>query len=111
MIDGLIGGKLHGKPMERTSKSGNAYVTCIVRVATEADPLFVSVIAFDKATCAALLALDAGDSVALSGTLTPKVYVPNSGGEARPALDMVAQAVLTAYHVTRKRKAVAESAA
>lgn len=107
MIDALITGKLYGKPKARTGQSGKPFVTCMVRVAMDADPLFVSVIAFDKATCAALLALDDGDSVALSGSLTPKVYRPKDGGEARPALDMVAHAVLTAYHVRRKRQTVA----
>lgn len=108
MIDALVAGKLHGKPIERTGNSGKTFVTCMVRVATEADPLFVSAIAFDADTCRALLALDDKDSVALSGSLTPKVYQPKDGSPARPALDMVAQGVLTAYHVTRKRKAVAE---
>lgn len=106
MIDGLIAGKLHGKPKERASNNGKPFVTCMVRVATDADSLFVSVIAFNEDTCRALLALEDGDSVALSGSLTPKVYQPKNGGEARPALDMVAHAVLTAYHVRRKRQAV-----
>jgi len=53
----------------------------------------------------ALLALDDGDSISLAGTLTPKVW-EDKNGATRPALDMVAHAVLTAYHVTRKRKAV-----
>lgn len=111
MIDGLIAGKLHGKPEQRTSKSGNAFVTCMVRVATEADPLFVSVIAFDKTACTALFALDAGDTVALSGSLTPKVYQPKDGSPARPALDMVASAVLTPYHIKRKRQAAESQSA
>lgn len=54
--------------------------------------------------CAALLALQEGDSVSLSGVLTPKVWTHN--GEARASLDMVAHAALTAYHVNRKRQAV-----
>lgn len=106
MIDALIAGKLHGKPKERTRNNGKPFVTCMVRVATDADPLFVSAIAFNADTCRALLDLDDGDSVALSGSLTPKVFQPKNGGEARPALDMVAHAVLTAYHVRRKRQAV-----
>jgi hypothetical protein len=105
MIDALIAGKLHGKPTQRTGQSGKPFVTCTVRVATEGDPLFASVIAFDPATCAALLALDNGDSVAMSGSLTPKVWTKD--GKARPSLDMVAHAVLTPYHVTRKRRAMA----
>ena len=43
--------------------------------------------------------------MALSGTLTPKVWTDRNG-EIHPGLDMVAAAVLTAYHVRRKRRAV-----
>lgn len=50
-----------------------------------------------------LLALADGDSVALTGTLTPKVWL-DKRGEARPALDMVAHAALTPYQVIRKRQ-------
>ncbi len=105
MIDALIAGKLHGKPTPRTGQAGKPFVTCTVRVATETDALFVSVIAFVATAQAALLALDDGDSVALSGSLTPKVWTKD--GKARPSLDMVAHAVLTPYHVTRKRRAMA----
>ena len=106
MIDGLIGGKLYGKPAQRTGQSGKPFVTCKVRTPTTAgDALFVNVITFSQSVGAALLALDDGDSVSLSGALTPKVWTsPN--GEPRPVLDMVAHAITTAFHVTRKRKAV-----
>ena len=79
------------------------FVTAKVRVSVTAEEsLFVSVITFSQTIIPALLALDAGDSVSLSGTLTPKVW------DGKPALDLVAHGILTAYHVTRKRKAVAE---
>ena len=111
MIDGIVAGKLHGKAKERTGNSGKPFVTCMVRVATEADPLFVSAIAFDADVCRALLALDDKDTVALSGSLTPKTYVPKDGSPARPALDMVASAVLTPYHIKRKRLAAESQSA
>ena len=47
-----------------------------------------------------------GDSVALAGELKPKVWVDKEG-TARPAIDLVAHALLTAYHVSRKRRVVA----
>jgi hypothetical protein len=106
MIDALVAGKLTGKPRQRAGPSGKTFFTARVRVATEADAVFVSAIAFDKVTCDALLAMDDGDSVALSGSLTPKVFQPKDGGEARPALDLVAHGALTAYHLTRKRRAM-----
>jgi hypothetical protein len=106
MIDGLIGGKLHGKPAQRKSSKGNIYFTAKVRAAAgDGEALFVNVITFVEDVGTALLALDDGDSVSLSGALTPKVWTPPDG-EPRPALDMVAHAVTTAYQVTRKRQAI-----
>jgi hypothetical protein len=52
-----------------------------------------------------MLALGDGDSVALAGSLTPKVWTDKEGNH-RPAVDLVAHKLLTAYHVTRKRNAV-----
>ena len=106
MIDALIGGKLHGKPAQRTGASGKPFVTCKVRTPlADGESLFINAIAFDKAVGAALMALDEGDSVSLSGALTPKVWTDRNG-EARPSLDLVAHACLTPYHVTRKRAAM-----
>jgi single-stranded DNA-binding protein len=106
MIDGLISGKVYGGAQSRTGQSGKGFVTVKVRAAGgDGESLFVNVIAFGDAPKSALLALNDGDSVSLAGTLTPKVWT-GKGGAARPALDMVAHAVLSAYHVQRKRKAV-----
>jgi single-stranded DNA-binding protein len=107
MIDALIAGKLYGQPAQRTGKSGKPFAVAKVRCAAgDGESLFVNVIAFDDDTCTALLALGDGDSVALAGALTPKVWTDKQGN-TRPTLDIVAAQVLTPYHVTRKRKAVA----
>ena len=106
MIDALISGKLYGQPTERTSKSGKPFALAKVRAAGgDGESLFVNVIAFDAAPCTALLALGDGDSVAISGSLTPKTWTDKEGN-TRPALDLVAHQVLTTYHVTRKRTAM-----
>ena len=105
MIEALISGKLLGQPSEKMAKTGKPFVTAKVRVhAGEAD-VFVNVIAFSESACAALLALESGDAVSLTGSLTPKAWTDREG-VVRPALDLVASQVLTAYHVARKRKAV-----
>lgn len=105
MIEALIAGKLQGPPSEKMAKTGKPFVTAKVRVhAGEAD-VFVNVIAFNELACAALLALESGDAVALAGSLTPKAWTDREG-VVRPALDLVASQVLTAYHVARKRKAI-----
>jgi len=78
--------------VQRTgTASGKPFTTAKVRVATgDGESLFVNVICFDSTTCHALLALAEGDSVAMSGQLTPKVWIDKAGAP-----------------VTRKRKAVA----
>lgn len=108
MIDALIAGKLHGQPAQRTSKTGKPFVTAKVRTHVGDADVFVNVITFSETSKAALLALSDGDSVALSGALKPSAWTDREGN-ARPSLDMTVSAVLTAYHVTKKRKAIAES--
>ena len=106
MMDALIAGRVHGQPTARTGKSGKPFAVAKVRAAGgDGEALFVSVIAFDDAPRNALLALGDGDSVALSGSLTPKVWTDRDGN-TRPSPDLVAHQVLTSYHVTRKRAAV-----
>ena len=106
MIDALTAGRVHGQPAKHTGKSEKSFALAKVRAAAgDGEALFVSVIAFDDAPCKALMALGDGDSVALSGSLTPKVWTDRDGN-TRPSLDLVAHQVLTSYHVTRKRAAV-----
>ena len=108
MIDALIQGTLYKVPQARTASNGRRFATATVRTALkDGSTIFVSVIAFAESAVTALLALEDGDAAALVGELTPKVYMPRDGGEPRPSLDLVAHKVLTEYHVTRKRKAVA----
>lgn len=107
MIDALIAGKIYGQPVQRTgSASGKPFVTAKVRTAAgDGEGIFINVICFDADTCHALLALGDGDSVAMAGTLTPKVWT-DKAGIAKPAIDLVCQHLVTAYHVQRKRRAV-----
>ena len=62
-------------------------------------------ITFDDIVKDALQLLDDGDSVALTGALTPKVWTDKQGN-VKPALDLVAHAVLTTYHADDKRRAM-----
>jgi single-stranded DNA-binding protein len=106
VIEALIAGKLFRNAEERVTQSGKSFVRAKVRVATaDNDSVFVSVVAFSDSAKAALLALADGDAVALAGSLTAKVWTDRDGN-AKPALDMIAAQVLTAYHVRRKRAAV-----
>ncbi|WP_084150855.1 single-stranded DNA-binding protein [Azohydromonas australica] len=111
MIEGLVAGKVYGRPEQRTgTNSGRPFVTAKVRAATSGgEVLFVNVLAFDATAQAALLALSDGDAVSVAGTLTPKVWTDREG-QARPSLDMVASQVLSAYQVKRKRDTVGAAA-
>ena len=95
MIDGLVAGRLYGEAERRTDKAGKAYSLAKVRAATaEGEVLFVNVIAFDDDLCTSLHRLHDGDSVALSGSLNPRVWTDKQGN-ARPALDMVAHRLIS----------------
>ena len=109
MIDCLIQGKLFAAPTERTSKAGKPFVTAKMRAAAgDGESLFVNVIAFEQAAVAALLALDAGDSLAVAGSLTPKVWTDKATGEPRAGLDMQAHQVLSMYQLQKKRQQAQE---
>lgn len=110
MIEALITGKLHQRAEERTSRGGQPFVTAKVRTAAgEAESLFVNVVAFSESAGAALLALEAGDSLALAGTLKPGAWIDRDGN-ARPSLDLVAAQVMTLYGLKRRRAAAAGAA-
>lgn len=103
MIDGLIAGKVHGQPTQKTSKTGKGFVTTKVRAHAGDGDVFVNVIAFSDTAQDALLGLGDGDAVSLAGTLKPSAWMDRDG-KPRPGLDMVASAVLTVYHIQKKRK-------
>jgi len=106
MIDGLVAGRLHSAPGERMDKAGRAFVVAkVLASASEGENLIVNVIAFDKAVCTALLALRDGDSIALAGSLTPRVWTDKQGN-TRPSLDMVANGFLTAHSAAQSRDAL-----
>lgn len=97
MIDGLVSGRMMGAAEQRQGKNATQFAVAKVRAtAGDGDAVVVNVIAFAPEACAALLALDDGDAVALAGALTPKVW-SDKQGNTKPALDMVASRVLTAY--------------
>lgn len=109
MIDALVGGRLYAKPEERTSRNGNAFVTAKLLVSIGEERVFCNVIAFDQAACVALLALGEGESASIAGELRPKLYEA-SDGMTRLSLDCTAHAVITTYHVQRKRRGIAAHA-
>jgi single-stranded DNA-binding protein len=110
MIEGLITGTLVGLAEQRQGKNDTSFVLAKVKASPgEGESLIVNVIAFAAEAGAALLALDEGDALALSGALTPKVWTDKQGN-TRPALDLVASQVQTVYQVARKRAALGGAA-
>ena len=105
MIDSLVHGRVVGAMTQRIAKNGTTFVTGKVRVVTrDAEPIYANVISFSATVVTALLALGDGDSVALSGELTPKIWTTKEG-VARVSFDLFAHAVLSPYDVKRRRKA------
>jgi single-stranded DNA-binding protein len=97
MIDGLVAGRLYGDSEQRTDKAGKPFTVAKVRANTaDGELLFVNVIAFEAGVCAAIHRLRDGDSLALSGSITPRVWTDKQGN-TRPALDMVAHRLLALH--------------
>jgi len=103
MIDGLVSGRIFGTPENRTGRKESRYVSARIIVTTEQHKITAHVIAFDEEAQHALLALEDGDAVCVAGTLTPKLH-EDKNGTIKPALDVIAHAVLSAYHVRHKRQ-------
>ena len=92
-----------GEASRRVDKAGRGYIVARVLARNRADEEFiVNVIAFDEAAGKALLALRDGESLSLSGGLTPKVWTDKQG-IVRPSLDMVATHVLSAQQAAGKQ--------
>ena len=97
MIDALIAGRLYGCAEERAGQAGSVYVTCKVKVTTEdGDTILCNVITFQDHVRHHLLQLNDGESLSLSGALTPKIWTDKQG-KTRPAIDLIAHAVLTVH--------------
>ena len=107
-IDALLNGKLMNQPTQRTSKNGNPFTTCRIRVAGagagESDSLLVNCIAFAEPAQAALMSLDVGEAIAVAGALKVGVWQANDGA-TKPSLDVTVSRVLTPYAIAKRRKA------
>lgn len=103
MIDALITAKLFKKAEARQSKNGNTFVTAKLTMAdADQQRQFVNLIAFREPVCGALLALDAGDSLAVAGALKVSAW-SDKNGETRISYDVTAENITTLYAVRKKR--------
>lgn len=103
MLTVLASGTLVRDPQQRTSAAGKAFATALMRCpAEDAEPTLLSLIAFSEAAVRALLALQQGDALAVAGRA--KLTSWERDGEQRHGLSVVADQVLTAYHVEKRRR-------
>lgn len=107
MFDALLAGKVFGTPKQGTSKNGNAYATAKMRAPTgnEGETLFCNIITFSESGVQTLMALGDGDAVAVAGAVKLGSYQAKDG-QTRISVDVTAHQVLTAYHVSKKRKTI-----
>lgn len=104
MLSVLISGTLIRDPQTRTSQNGNAYTTALIRVPTNEEPALVSVIAFGE-LAESLAGLRKGDSVSVTGSGHISLYEDRNSGEPKASLALTAAGILTAYEVSKRRKA------
>lgn len=109
MFDVLLQGKLRAAPDVRTSRNGNAFATFRLSVPTGKDGGYMqaSCIAFAHGVIEAVQSLDEGDALAVNGEATVKTWEGKGGIQA--GLDVTVHGVLTAYHLGRKREAMAQA--
>jgi single-stranded DNA-binding protein len=105
-LTALVTGKLIADPEVRTGgTSGKVFTTARISAATDDESALCSVIAFGSVG-EQLAALAKGDTLAIVGRAKPKAWTDRDG-HVHAGLDVVADQILTAYHVRRKRQAMA----
>ena len=111
MIDVVIGGRLRAPPQRRLTRQGKAYATAQMMASAHDSelPIYCGLICFQPEAVAALLALSAGDPLAVVGEATPKVYQPADGGEPRASLNVLVHVVTSPYAVRRKRQVLVDA--
>jgi single-stranded DNA-binding protein len=98
----LATGALIADPQRRTSQSGREFATAILRTPTEEEAVLLSVIGFDPDACGGLLNLSKGDSCSITGRAKLTTWT-GKDGEQRHGLAVVAERVMSAYEVNKRR--------
>lgn len=106
MLSVLLQGTLTAAPVRRTSSKGSNFATAQLRCAGEdGESVFCSVITFAPEAVEALLALQKGDAVAITGEASLSTW--QKDGEHRVGLRVTGTRVLTVYQASKRRKAAA----
>ncbi len=104
-ITALVTGRLIAAPERRTGNSGKPYTLAKLSAATEGEDSLVSLIAFGS-VAEELAALGKGDTVAINGRAKVNAWT-GKDGSPQAGLSVTADAILSAYHLRKRRAAVA----
>ena len=103
MLDALITGKLIKAPILKTGASGKLYCQFLLSVAiAEPTPVMVSGKAFEEIAQRIAL-LNAGDSLAVVGSLKPTEWQDKATGETKRGLQVTVSGSLSTYDISKKR--------
>ncbi|NMM07411.1 hypothetical protein [Polaromonas sp.] len=99
----LASGKLIKPPTTRTAKNDEPYTVASMRAASDDGDVLVSLIAFGPAG-RILAALGAGDALCVTGRAKLSHWAKD--GQERHGLSVTADAVLTPYQVSQRRRQI-----
>lgn len=104
MIDVLLSGRLRGMPKLRTATNGTPFATFLISAPDKTgENLLCSCISFSASAIEAVQRMADGDSIAVSGEAALNEW-QGQDNTTRRGLDVTVYGVLTAYHLSRKRK-------
>lgn len=99
----LATGTLVTDPQMRLAKNGSEYITGQLRVSTDEEIVLIGFIAFGSDALASLAKLGAGDACAITGRAKLTQWTAKDNTLAH-GLSVVAERVMDAYEVSRKRQ-------
>jgi single-stranded DNA-binding protein len=100
----LASGKLIKPPTIRTAKNDEPYTVASMRAASDDGDVLLSLIAFGQAG-RVLAALSAGDALSVTGVARLSHW-QGKDGEERHGLSVTADAVLTPYQVSQRKRQI-----
>ena len=103
-ITALVTGRLIADPERRTGTSGKPFTLAKIAAVGDDGDALVSVIAFGS-VAEQLAEFGKGDTLAITGRAKVNTWADREGN-AKAGLSVTADALLTAYHLRRKRAAV-----
>ena len=98
----LISGRLQRDPERKVAKSGKPFVTAVLREGDGEAVNWWNVLTFSESAADELMALKAGDALAVSGSFRTEIY-NSKGGEQRISFTLFADRIITAKRQKREQ--------